>query len=160
MQEIHRSIARAYDWPKNYSGQSIVRKPIEQAIIQPLIGEYGAHVRDGDIALSLVQKDDHFFLKCPFPHAKAEPKEFELIQGEDNSFYCLMPHGPEPIHLINDNQFKLFKFIVTRTNSEQLSVKDDSSPSALQQELKTRLSEIKADEGETDADEVQHRGPQ
>lgn len=117
-QELNRSIASAYEWPKEFSDHPIkVTKP-DSGILSPLVGDYDLPTSDGSVKLTISRQDDsRFFIALPFPTSTSPSVEFELKQQSNTNFY--FPIGPgntARITLVDGHkdQFELFGSIATK----------------------------------------------
>ena len=113
-QELNRSIASSYSWPKEFSDHVIELSKPNPEILSPLEGDYEHPTPIGPVKLTISQKEGHFFITGPFPSPESPPIECELKQASDTTFYFSPDHNNmdwlASITLIGNppNQFELF----------------------------------------------------
>ena len=92
-QELNRSIAASYEWPKEFSDHSIELFKPNPSILSPLAGDYEHPTPIGLVKLTISQKEGRFFITGPFPSPESPPIECELKQASDTTFYFSPDHN-------------------------------------------------------------------
>ncbi len=92
LQELNRSIASSYEWPKEFSGNAIALTKPDPSILSAVKGDYEYLTPMGSVTLTISQKEDRFFISGPFPTLENPGIECELKQGSDTTFYFRPDH--------------------------------------------------------------------
>ncbi|MDF1758476.1 MAG: serine hydrolase [Legionellaceae bacterium] len=144
-QEINRSIAVNYGWPKEYSDYPIAVQNPSRNIITPLLGDYDHPTHTGPEKLTLFERDNCFFINIPFPTPTSPPVECEIKQQSENVFYFITPNGAPNKIVIPDgqhSQFELFDSVATKKINPQAAPHSALTPEKTT-EYKNKMAKIK-----------------
>ncbi len=144
-QEINRSIAVNYGWPKEYSDYPIAVQNPNRNIITPLLGDYDHPTDAGPVKLTLFERDHRFFIHTPSPTPSGPPVECEIKQQSENVFFYISPNGAPNKITITDgqsNQFELFGSIATKQINPQAAPHSASTPEKTT-EYRNKMAKIK-----------------
>ena len=144
-QEINRSIAVAYDWPKEYSDYPIEVQNPAINLITPLLGDYDHPTNAGPVKLTLFERDNCFFINIPFPTPTSPPVECEIKQQSESVFFFITPNGAPNKIAIPDgqhNQFELFGSVATKQINPQAAPHSASTPERTT-EYRNKMAKIK-----------------